>query len=317
MAPISSFSFPNMFTVRLFQMYMLGLLYVSHAQLSENFYSTSCPKALSIIESGVKSAIAKEARMGASLLRLHFHDCVIGGCDASILLDDTKTLIGEKTALPNLNSARGFEVIDQIKAQVEDACPGVMSCADLLTVVARDSVVGLGGPSWTVPLGRRDSTKADKATADAAHCFFFFATIIGGHTVGMAKCRFYKKRIHESNSTIDPNFAASLQANCPSEGGDNNISPIDHKTPLVFDNAYYTNLVNLKGLLPSDQQLYTGKGGPTDELVTTYSSNKDKFFEEFSKAIVKMGQLNIVTGNDGEIRTDCRKVNSGTERTEL
>ncbi|KAL2931752.1 Cationic peroxidase 1 [Bienertia sinuspersici] len=293
MAPISSFSFSSMFTVRLFQMYMLSLLYVSHAQLSENFYSTSCPKALSIIESGVKSAIAKEARMGASLLRLHFHDCVIGGCDASILLDDTKTLIGEKTALPNLNSARGFEVIDQIKAQVEDACPGVMSCADLLTMVARDSVVGLGGPSWTVPLGRRDSTKADKATADAA------------------------KRIHESNSTIDPNFAASLQANCPSEGGDNNISPIDHKTPLVFDNAYYTNLVNLKGLLPSDQQLYTGKGGPTDELVTTYSSNKDKFFEEFSKAIVKMGQLNIVTGNDGEIRTDCRKVNSGTERTEL
>jgi peroxidase len=55
-------------------------------------------------------------------------------------LDDTSSFTGEKTAIPNNNSARGFEVIDKIKAAVEEVCPGVVSCADILAVTARDSV---------------------------------------------------------------------------------------------------------------------------------------------------------------------------------
>lgn len=65
------------------------------------------------------------------------------GCDGSVLLDDTATLIGEKTAKQNNNSLRGFDVIDSIKAQVEAKCPQVVSCADILAVAARDSVVAV------------------------------------------------------------------------------------------------------------------------------------------------------------------------------
>jgi peroxidase len=68
---------------------------------------------------------------------------IIQGCDASILLDDTSSFIGEKTAAANNNSARGFNVIDDIKANVEKACPRVVSCADILTLAARDSVVNV------------------------------------------------------------------------------------------------------------------------------------------------------------------------------
>lgn len=62
------------------------------------------------------------------------------GCDGSLLLDDTSSFTGEKNAVPNQKSARGFEVIDKIKSQVEKVCPGVVSCADILAITARDSV---------------------------------------------------------------------------------------------------------------------------------------------------------------------------------
>lgn len=65
----------------------------------------------------------------------------IQGCDGSLLLDDTSSFVGEKTALPNLNSVRGFEVVDEIKAAVDRACKRpVVSCADILAIAARDSV---------------------------------------------------------------------------------------------------------------------------------------------------------------------------------
>lgn len=64
----------------------------------------------------------------------------VQGCDGSLLLDDTSTFKGEKTALPNQNSVRGYEVIDTIKSSVEKACPNTVSCADIVTLVARDAV---------------------------------------------------------------------------------------------------------------------------------------------------------------------------------
>lgn len=75
------------------------------------------------------------------------------GCDGSVLLDDTSSFIGEKKAAANVNSARGFNVVDDIKSKVENACPGVVSCADILAIVARDSVVIVSlSPLWPFPL---------------------------------------------------------------------------------------------------------------------------------------------------------------------
>jgi peroxidase len=73
---------------------------------------------------------------------------------------------GEKFALPNLNSVRGFEVVDNIKSSVENACSGVVSCADIIAIAARDSVLLSGGPTWKVLLGRRDGLVANKSGAN-------------------------------------------------------------------------------------------------------------------------------------------------------
>ncbi|KAK7385804.1 hypothetical protein VNO78_31676 [Psophocarpus tetragonolobus] len=132
----------------------------SGAELCSDFYSCSCPNLLAIVKEGVADALQKEPRMGASLLRLHFHDCFVNGCDASILLDDTSEFTVEQTAASNKQSVRGFNVINDIKHCVEEECPGVVSCADILALAAPDSVLYLGGPSWEVGLGRRDSTTA-------------------------------------------------------------------------------------------------------------------------------------------------------------
>ncbi|MFS7907179.1 putative transcription factor WD40-like family [Helianthus anomalus] len=65
------------------------------------------------------------------------------GCDASVLLDRTVFMGGEKDTLPN-QSLRGFDHIDIIKSELENVCHGVVSCADLLVVAARESMVLVG-----------------------------------------------------------------------------------------------------------------------------------------------------------------------------
>lgn len=74
-----------------------------------------------------------------SLNLLKFVACY-QGCDASILLDNNGTLLSEKDAAPNSRSARGFDVVDNIKSAVENSCPGLVSCADILALASESSV---------------------------------------------------------------------------------------------------------------------------------------------------------------------------------
>lgn len=57
-------------------LFMLGISNVS-AQLSPNFYTRKCPLALTTIKTVVTTTVLSDRRMGASLLRLHFHDCFV------------------------------------------------------------------------------------------------------------------------------------------------------------------------------------------------------------------------------------------------
>ncbi|CAB4271049.1 unnamed protein product [Prunus armeniaca] len=299
----------------------------SSAQLSTNFYSSSCPRVFSAVRSTVQSAIKNEARIGASLLRLHFHDCFVNGCDGSLLLDDTSSFTGEKNAVPNRNSARGFDVVDNIKSAVENVCPGVVSCADILAIAARDSVAILGGPSWNVKLGRRDARTASQAaannnipppTSNLNQLISRFnalglstrdlVALSGSHTIGQSRCIQFRPRIY-NETNLDSSFAQTRRSNCPraSGSGDNNLAPLDLQTPTAFDNNYFKNLIQNKGLLHSDQQLFNG--GSTDSIVRTYSNSYNTFSSDFVSAIIKMGDIKPLTGSNGEIRKNCRKPN--------
>nr|KYP57872.1 Peroxidase 40 [Cajanus cajan] len=273
--------------------------------------------------------------MAASLLRLHFHDCFVNarhslndGCDASVLLDDTQDFVGEKTAAPNLNSLRGFEVIDKIKSELEVVCPQTVSCADILATAARDSVLLSGGPIWEVQMGRKDGMSASKdaannnipgpnSTVEVLLAKFEnvgltlkdMVALSGAHTIGKARCRTFSSRLQSNSDSESGNidFLASLQQLCSGPDGSNTVAHLDLATPATFDNQYFVNLLSGEGLLPSDQALVNGND-QTRHIVETYVENPLAFFEDFKVSMLKMGSLGSPKSN-GQIRRDCRTIN--------
>lgn len=305
---------------------MASLLVLSHAQLSPTFYDATCPNAVDTVRTSIRQAVSRERRMAASLIRLHFHDCFVQGCDGSLLLNDTTTFRGEQSAGPNRNSVRGFQVIEAAKVAVERACPGVVSCADILTLAARDASDAVNGPSWTVRLGRRDSTDAnfDLANADLPAPFSdvreVFApferkgftlremvALSGAHTIGQAKCSEFRNHIYRNRTYIDPGFASTRKRSCPETTGDGNLAPLDLVTPNSFDNNYFMNLQSGRGLLHSDQVLFGDAS--TRDMVVEYGRNPRVFDADFASAMVKMSELSPLVGGSGIIRRVCSAIN--------
>ncbi|KAL2649849.1 hypothetical protein R1flu_017977 [Riccia fluitans] len=141
--------------------------------LSESYYAKSCPQAAEIIEHYVTKYLKKDSTFAGAFNRLQFHDCWVGGCDGSVLLNSTATNSAEREAHVNFG-LRGIKEVDEIKAALEYACPGVVSCADILIIAARDATVKAGGPWWPVALGRKDGSESVDLLADANLPFLVF-----------------------------------------------------------------------------------------------------------------------------------------------
>ncbi|CAM0910497.1 unnamed protein product [Alopecurus aequalis] len=299
--------------------------------LSARYYDKTCPNVQRVVRSVMADKVAGEPRMGPAVLRLFFHDCFVNGCDGSVLLDATpfSGSGSEKDAVPNASLA-GFEVIDEIKSLLEHDCPVTVSCADIVALASRDAVAILGGPSWNVPLGRKDSRfAADKDTtekslptpdANLGDLIAMFeklgldardmTALSGAHTVGMASCENYKDRAYGTNgdANIDPYFAQTMRQTCQGPSGDAGKAPFDAQTPMRFDNAYYRELIARRGLLTSDQVLYGG-GGVQDNLVEMYNADGEVFARDFAKAMVKMGNIYPPKGMPVEVRLKCSMAN--------
>ncbi|KAK8583042.1 hypothetical protein V6N13_069806 [Hibiscus sabdariffa] len=202
---------------------MVTLLVLSsgcRAQLSSTFYEHACPHALKTIRTV--------------------------GCDASILLDDSPSIESEKFAKQSNNSLRGYEVIDKAKSAVEKTCPGVVSCADIVAVAARD---------------------ASK----------YLTALKSSYLYSEVKALVPEKWLHSG-------FASTRRHNCLplAPDGDGNLAPLD----LVLFN-----------------------GGRTDNIVLEYSRNRSVFESDFASAMIKLGDIEPLTGSAGIVRKNCRRVN--------
>lgn len=84
---------------------------------------------------------------------------------------------------------------------------------------------------------------------------------------------------------------------------------LDKVSPANFDNSYFKNLVENMGLLSSDQVLFSSND-KSRELVKKYAGDQGEFFKQFAESMIKMGNISPLTGSSGEIRKNCRKINS-------
>ena len=89
------------------------------------------------------------------------------------------------------------------------------------------------------------------------------------------------------------------------------ITDLDLTTPDVFDSYYYSNLQANRGLLQTDQELFSTEGADDIiALVNKFSANQTAFFESFVESMIRMGNLSPLTGTEGEIRLNCSVVNA-------
>ncbi|TKY71451.1 Cationic peroxidase 2 [Spatholobus suberectus] len=286
------------------------------------FYSSTCPRAESIVRSTVQSYVRSDPTLAAGLLRMHFHDCFVRGCDASVLIAGSDT---ERSAGPNAN-LRGYEVIDDAKAKLEAVCPDVVSCADILALAARDSVVLSGGLSWQVSTGRKDGTVSigtetrtlpgpndtvavqKKKFSDKGLNIQDLVILAGGHTIGTTACQFFADRIYSANGTdssIDPSFVPFMRQICPQNQPTKRVA-LDTGSQFKFDTSYFANLKRGHGILRSDQVLWTDAS--TRGIVQKFLAT-GPFNVEFGKSMVKMGNIELKTGTHGEIRRKCSVIN--------
>ncbi|KAJ8755869.1 hypothetical protein K2173_024414 [Erythroxylum novogranatense] len=241
--------------------------------LEYDFYRDSCPEAERIIHEVVRGLHRASPTVAPALLRLVFHDCFIEGCDASILLDAAEGIEPEKESPPN-QGLRGFDLIDIIKSELEKVCPGVVSCADIVVLAAREGVVQAGGPFYPLFTGRKDATQSfrDMATyelpsprADLSETLALFysrgfdereaVSLLGAHSVGVIHCRFFKYRIYNFSGTSrpDPSLETGLLSEMRSICDNNTVaaSPPHTSQPSSFTPFFYGSPVSPASPSPS------------------------------------------------------------------
>lgn len=243
------------------------------------------------------------------------------GCDASLLIAGPNT---ERAAIQN-QGIHGFEAIDAAKTALEKACPGVVSCADILAYASRDTVILTKGMGWKVPAGRKDgriSLASDPpnnlppATFTSAQLVANFKAkglsakqmvdLSGSHTIGITHCNQLRDRIFTPiDATMPKPLLAELQGKCPSISSPTALV-MDRFSVNRFDTRYFSNIVSGNGLMTSDQDLYRD---PKTRQFVVNNVNQNTFNKNFADAMVAMTSIGIKYGNAGEIRKRCQYVN--------
>ncbi|KAK8965089.1 Peroxidase 1 [Platanthera guangdongensis] len=311
-------------------------------KLSHHFYKHSCPAAEEVVRQTVEDFYSSDPAIAAGIIRLHFHDCFVRGCDASVLLDTTPSGEPVEKSSPANIGLYGEHVIDAAKFQLENLCPETVSCADILAFAARDAAAIAGIPQYSIPSGRRDGTVsfADDTFPNLPAPFFHaeqqlgsfkkkgfsleeMVVLAGAHSIGGAHCKSFAYRLDNLTAGgMESGYALFLRQRCPPAAGGFNhgidAGDVNPKVDFVadsgrkLDGSYYAGLQRGFGLLESDQALM--KDEKTRNVVKQMGKHARRWSEKFARAMIKLGKLDVLTGGEGEVRLSCR---TGNVREEL
>ncbi|KAA8529521.1 hypothetical protein F0562_033680 [Nyssa sinensis] len=290
----------------------LTLLSPAESKLTLDYYNKTCPQFYEIMQQSITTKQLAAPTTAAATLRLFFHDCMVEGCDASLLISSNSFNTAEKDADINLSlPGDAFDLVTRAKTALELQCPGIVSCADILAIAARDLVTMVGGPYYNVRLGRKDGLvsiasevegNVARANMSMNQIISLFASkgftveelvaLAGAHTIGFSHCSQFINRIFSFSKTSEydpsynPKFAEGLRKLCANYKQDPAMSAFnDPITPNKFDNMYYLNLQRGLGLLASDQALASDPRAKP--YVDMYAENQSAFFKAFVHAMEK------------------------------
>uniref|UniRef100_A0A0D9V6L6 Peroxidase n=1 Tax=Leersia perrieri TaxID=77586 RepID=A0A0D9V6L6_9ORYZ len=307
-----------------------GLPVPGYDGLAIGFYQKTCPQAEDLVRAEMREIVAEDKTLAPALLRFMLHDCFVRGCDASIMLI-SRNKTGERDSVPSY-SLRGYEQIERIKAKLEEACPMTVSCADTIVMAARDAVYLSNGPWYQVETGRRDGKVSCDVDANndlpppnsnIVDLKIYFSVknlnwkdlvvLSGSHTIGRAQCAsFAEDRLYNysgqgrQDPSLDKTYAPELRKACvPGDPKDKTFVEMDPGSPYDFDLSYYRDVYNNRGLFVSDQALLNDKW--TKDYVERMASadSMDEYFRDYEVAMTNMGRIEVLTGENGEIRKVC------------
>ncbi|RLM65319.1 peroxidase 18-like [Panicum miliaceum] len=192
-----------------------------------------------------------------------------------------------------------------------------------------------GGPAVPVPLGRRDGLVSLASnvrrniidtgfSVDAMAASFTakgltlddLVTLSGGHTIGSAHCNTFRERFQVANGSMTPvdasmntDYANELIRACSANGAASAAVAVDcdSGSASAFDNRYFANLLEGRGLLRTDAVLV--QNATTRAKVEEFARSQEGFFASWAGSYARLTSLGVKTGADGEIRRTCSSVN--------
>ncbi|GJY33358.1 peroxidase 41-like protein [Tanacetum coccineum] len=300
--------------------------------LTLDYYAKTCPRFHEIVRTTIVPKQISHPTTAAATLRLFFHDCMVGGCDASVLITSNAYNKAERDMDINESLAGdGFDVVTRVKMALEVECPGVVSCADVLAVATRDLLIQVGGPHYEVKLGRKDGLESKASNVEGklgrsnmtinevirvfeSHKYThreMVALMGGGHTIGFAHCKEFESRLFgpKPDPSVHPKLVERLKAMCVNSSKDPSISAfLDPISAGNFDNMIFKNILNGLGVLGTDQAMASDPR--TRPFVEEYARDSVKFFKDFARAMEKTSVYQVKTGNQGEVRRRCDAFNN-------
>lgn len=133
--------------------------------------------------------------------------------------------------------------------------------------------------------------------------------------MGTANCFFIQNRLYnfqntgKPDPTLDPTLLNTLRKSCPQNSGATAPVNLDQNrtSSKVVDDSFYKQIMLNRGVLQIDQELALDP--LTRATVSSIASGKLDFSRKFGEAMVKLGSVQVLTGNQGQIRKSCRAVN--------